>query len=152
MSLNVTQISIVAAIGAVVSYFVQEALSRQKAQTVTPLSSSPPPNSGSQWTGTGRIKSLQKTPQNSTLTAAPGKQGTHDWFNGQIVVHGWNAGSNSNAGGAQGEQSYAFQSWSKNPFNNGTNSSYRSAVDNATRDPTNAATSLVLGPGLAPND
>ena len=110
----------------------------------------PPPNSGSSWTWAGAVGPLQMTPD-TAVYQGPGNPQSNTNFNGQIFAKRFHGGGNHNTQ-VNYEQSYAFQTWSKNPYNNGTNATYATAVANATQDPTNQATALVLGPQIAPNN
>jgi hypothetical protein len=110
----------------------------------------PPNNSGSSWTNAGGNDALQPTPDR-LASNGPGRQHTHANANGVLFASKFNQGGNPNSP-VNYEQSYAFQTSTKNPFANGNNNTYARAVNNATQDPTNQATALVLGPGIAPND
>jgi hypothetical protein len=111
-----------------------------------------PNQSGSSWTNTGTNPIFgNMDPDASVYANAPGRQGNRTNFNGQIFTERFKKGGPHNSR-QNWENDYAFQTSTKNPFANGTNNSYARAVANATQDPTNQATSLVLGPGIAPND
>jgi hypothetical protein len=143
-------IAVAAAIaGAVASAYIA---GRASTEGVKPLGNgaTPSDNSGSAWTNTGENNNLQMTPQ-TTVYNGPGRQHTRASANGAIFAQKFHKGGNPNSP-TNHEQSYAIQTSTKNPFANGTNNSYARAVNNATQDPTNQATALVLGPGIAPND
>jgi hypothetical protein len=109
-----------------------------------------PPTSGSSWTNAGYNGDLNMEPQGDVYNG-PGRQSVHQNFNGQIYAKKFHPGGNPNSQQSQ-EHSYAFQTSTKNPFANGPYNGYQRAVDTATPDPTNNATSLVRGPGLAINN
>jgi hypothetical protein len=154
MSQNLTSVHwiLITALGAAVFTVVNTYLSAKLVPEAAPLGNgtTPPNNSGSNWTNPGQNDALQPTPQTRTYNG-PGRQHTHASANGQFFAAKFGQGGIPNSP-VNYEQSYAFQSSTKNPFANGNNNTYARAVNNATQDPTNQATALVLGPGIAPND
>jgi hypothetical protein len=109
-----------------------------------------PKTSGSSWTNAGYNSDLDME-ADTDVYFGPGKQHQRVSFNGQIFAQQFHRGGNPNSQ-QSGEKSYAFQTATKNPFANGTYNGYQNAVDGATSDPTNNATALVRGPGLAINN
>lgn len=107
-------------------------------------------NRGWDYTNTGNVPASNMNPD-PWVTNGPGRQETTSSVNGQIFAKRWHRGGQHNSA-VNYEQSSAIQTSTKNPFANGTSNTYAPAVLNATRDPTNAATALVLGPGVAPNN
>jgi type II secretory pathway pseudopilin PulG len=142
--------ALTAAIAAVVQAYIGNRITEDSRSI--PVGPQQPNNSGSEWTNAGANPNLNMNPQ-SRVYQGPGNQQSNSSYNGQIFTKRFNPGGNHNAGGTGGrEQSYAFQTWTKNPFANGNNTTYAGAVNSATQDPTNQVSSLVLGPGVAPND
>jgi hypothetical protein len=110
----------------------------------------PSHNAGSSWTLLTNAPNNDMAPQ-SEVYQGPGRSETRTNYNGQIYTKRFHRGGQHNSV-VNYEQSCAIQTSTKNPFANGTNNSYARAVLNATQDPTNQATVLVLGPGVAPNN
>lgn len=152
MSLQVGTIILTAAVGAVVSIFIQRAISQSDANTSqesTPPGNTPPHRSqyAGNYSDLRHVGALDMEPYPHVYGgAAAGRQGGRSNFNGHIFAHRFHRGLNPNYS-ANFEQSYAFQSSTKNPFANGNNCTYARAVNNATQDPTNQCTPLVLGTG-----
>lgn len=142
-------IAVAAAVaGAIASAYIA---GRVATEGQTPVTNGVTPENvgGSEWSNTG-FDALQMTPEQPVYNG-PGRQHNRVSSNGALFASKFNQGGNPNSP-TNVEQSYAFQTSTKNPFANGTNNSYARAVNNATQDPTNQATALVLGPGVAPND
>ena len=110
----------------------------------------PSHNAGSSWTNTRNVPAQGWGPEPGVYQS-PGRQETRSSFNGQIYTKRFHRGGQHNSI-VNFEQSCAIQTSTKNPFANGTNNSYSLAVNSATQDPTNQVSSLVLGPGVAPNN
>lgn len=142
-----------AAGGAVIAFFVNQWLENHVAPSSTgkiAQGTQEATTSSGEWTPIGS-QPANSLAQQSEVWRGPGNQQSNSSFNGQIFTKRFNKGGNHNST-VNYERSHAFQSWTKNPFANGTNNSYAYAVANATQDPTNQATALVLGPGVAPNN
>ncbi len=153
MSLTATErVLLLAAAGAVVSSIVSAYVSSRinEGQTPTTDGAAPSKNDGSSWTNPSNTDGINYGPD-SQVYQGSGRQETRSSFNGQIYTKRFHRGGNPNSVN-NWEQSYAIQTSTKNPFANGTNNSYSLAVNSATQDPTNQVTSLVLGPGVAPNN
>lgn len=143
-----------AAVGAVVQVYVQNKIQGQGEPNVeqNPPGSQIASPGATLYTSAGQNSSLQPDFE-PAVYAGPGSQGSRSNFNGAIWTKRFGKGGNPNAGGNGGrENSWAFQTATKNPFANGNNCTYARAVTTATQDPTNQATSLVLGAGYAPNN
>lgn len=143
----------ITALGAAVAAAVQIWVSSKLGEGVPSLGNGTrPPRSqtGSDWTNSGQNRNLQPSPDLLTYNGA-GRQHNRTSANNVIYASKFHKGGNHNSP-VNYEQSGAIQTSTKNPFANGTNNSYARAVNNATQDPTNQATALVLGPGIAPND
>lgn len=150
MNLQLGTIVLTAAIGAVVSIFIQRAVSKSDSNTSQERTSAgnEPPNSRQRvgfWSDLRHVGALDMEYDPHVYGGtAHGRQGGRSSFNGHIYAHRFHRGLNPNYS-ANYEQSYAFQSSTKNPFANGNNCAYASAVNSATQDPTNQCNPLVLG-------
>jgi hypothetical protein len=141
--------AVTAAVGAIVTVWLSNKYATKELSSAVPVAGAG--NSGSSWTNAGANDNLSDTYQAGNPYTGPGTESSRTNFNGVIWARRFNKGGNPNAP-LNYERSWAFQSATKNPYANGNNCTYAHAVNNATQDPTNQATSLVLGPGIAPNN
>jgi hypothetical protein len=146
------RVLLLAAAGAVVSAVVTAMVSARLNENQTPTTDGARPshNDGSSWSDPTNSDGFNYGPDNAVYQGA-GRQETRSSFNGQIYSKRFHRGGQHNSI-VNYEQSYAFQTSTKNPFANGNNAAYSMAVNGATQDPTNQVTSLVLGPGISPNN
>jgi hypothetical protein len=143
----------IGAIATVVATAIATGLDTQReteGQTPFTDGARPSHNDGSSWTFLTNAPDYNMAPQ-GPVYQGPGRSETRTNFNGQIYAKRFHRGGQHNSV-VNYEQSCAIQTSTKNPFANGTNNSYARAVLTATQDPTNQATALVLGPGVAPNN